>query len=388
MPSVVKTECMSWCNRGNPSADYTSAKEARMMMDATRKSTLGMLKLDSTYNVIFTSGASEANATVVQGVHAAYMETFGQIPHFVLSAWEHKSILLHIESLVVRNLATATYIKPTAGAILPADIAAAIQPTTALVCVMAANNETGAIADIVAIGKLCHDRGVPYHCDAVQSVGKTNLDYTHCDSLALSYHKIHGPPGIGALVIKNKFLTGYALPPLIFGSQNNGLRGGTENLIGIGGAGACITYTMSHRKEKNESMRILRDYMKRALAKAIPTRNWFIPGPPTELEIVFFDTPHTLPNTQLLSVVWRPKSGKTLCNGKMKKQLEQQGVIVSVGSACNTASATASHVLLAMGVDEITRKGTLRITLGDETTQTEIKKFISVFLDVIKKAVS
>jgi cysteine desulfurase len=413
MPASVKVAMLEWCNRGNPSSSYASAREARAMMREFRKYIGTLCEIDpccpedrdvppgankhrrqdpSQYKIIFTSGASEANCTALHGVVTAYAEATSGIPHIILSAVEHKSLLDMANSYESRGLATVTLVRPTvSGHVRPEDVEAAILPSTCIICVMHANNETGAINDIRAIGRIAHKHNVPFHCDTVQTFGKFPINpvKNNVDSFCISFHKLHGPPGVGALVIKQQLLLGYNFQPIIFGTQNEGYRGGTENLPGIGAAAAATKYTMAGRAGKNLSVGKIKQFIMKELSSRAPTRSYAeymgrpkVPQP--ELEIVYLSgADNYLPNTILLSVVKR--SQPLICNGKLKADLEDRGIVVSVGSACNTASASASHVLYAMGADELIRKGTLRISLGDETTLDDAKKFVKEFLMIIQK---
>ncbi|SIP86093.1 Cysteine desulfurase NifS [Pacmanvirus A23] len=416
MPTEVKKAMLDWCNRGNPSAGYASAKEARAMMNEFRKYIGKLCGIDtccpesrdvnnqtllqntkknpSKYKIIFTSGASEANCTVIHSVIDAYSRATGKLPHIVVSAIEHKSIISTIKSYADRGLALATFVQPTtSGHIKPEDVEKAITSDTCLVCVMHANNETGAINNIQKIGQIAHKHNVPFHCDTVQSFGKYPISplKDNVDSYCISFHKLHGPPGIGALIIKQQFLLGYNLQPVIFGSQNEGYRGGTENLPGIGAAFTATTLTMKNRKEKNNMSQNIKKYIMTELAKRIPTRQYTTymnsakPNKIPAVEIVFLSglSEYYLPNTLLLSVVKRV--GTPICNVKMKDGLEKQGIVISVGSACNTADAKASHVLYAMGADDFIRKGALRISIGDVNTLEEAKKFVQEFLKIINQ---
>lgn len=413
MPANVRTAMIEWCNRGNPSAGYASAKEARKMMSTFRQYLGRVCKFESCceedrdgdstanararsnpnkYKVLFTSGASEANCTALQSILDAYAEVTGNKPHIVMSAIEHKSLIEMSRAYVERGRAAATYVQPTAsGHIRPEDVAAAITPTTAIVCVMHANNETGAVNDIRAIGAIAHRANVPYHCDTVQTFGKYPLEPNrdNVDSFCISFHKFHGPPGVGALVIKQQLLIGYKLYPMIYGTQNEGYRGGTENLPGIGAAYEATKTTMNSRASKNDRVMRLKKYIMGEIAARIPSRQYIqytkgTAGNKPEIEVVFLSgsTDYYLPNTILLSVV---KRGKTpICNAKIKTDLEKKGIVVSVGSACNTASPKASHVLYAMGADELIRKGAIRVSLSDDTTTEDVKKFVQEFLLVVK----
>lgn len=425
MPAEVLKAMLEWSNRGNPSAGYASARESRKMMVEFREhiaeicgisqcceeerdvseSKVNALRKRQTdpsqYKIIFTSGASEANCTVIRGVVDAYINATGALPHIVVSAIEHKSIIEQVKWLVDHERAEVTWVQPViSGHILPKDIGAAIQPNTALVCVMHANNETGAINDIAEIGRIAHSKNVPFHCDTVQAFGKYPINpvKSNVDSFCISFHKLHGPPGVGALVIKQQFLQGYKIPPMIFGTQNDGVRGGTENLPGLGAASKAFEITMTGRPGKNAQMTKVKSYIMDELSKRIPTKTYVEyvkeaqqKGAKNEVEIVYLsgNNKYYLPNTILLSVVKRGGSRtKTVCNTRMKEALEKRGIIVSIGSACNTASPKASHVLYAMGADDLIRQGALRISVGDLSTVDDAKKFVMEFMQVIKAEIN
>lgn len=415
MPHGV-IKCMTeWCNRGNPSSSHAAAVVSRAMMDEMReyigklcgfntccredrdsKSPQVSKRQDpSLYKVIFTSGASESNCALVSGVIHAYAETTGGKPHVVTSSIEHKSILDMLANYSNREIIDVTYVKcQHSGHILPEDVNKAIRGNTCIVCVMHANNETGAINDVRKIGAISHSRGVPFHCDTVQTFGKDPINPVkdNVDSFSISFHKFQGPPGVGALVIKQQLLIGYKLSPMIFGSQNEGLRGGTENLPGIGASLAALKLTMENRLSKNTTAQSLKLYIMKEIGNRMPSRQYvdYVSGPSSgfPIEVVFLSGLESsyLNNTILLAVV--KKTGAPVCNGKIKSKLEEKNIIISVGSACNTASAKASHVLFAMGADDYIRKGALRVSLGDHTTLDDAKKFVREFLLIIKDELS
>lgn len=393
MPPEIVEEMVRWCNRGNPSSGHAAAGRSRAMMNAFSEE-LGRLlgvntccredrdvedqeahdiaKLDpNRYRVIFTSGASEANTTIIQSVVDAYGRALDRIPHLVISAIEHKSIIATAKSLQDRGLATVTFVSAGPDGIIKAiDIGKAIKPNTCLVCVQHANNETGIIQPVDRIAKVAHDKGVPFHCDAVQSFGKFPPQLHDIDSVSISFHKLHGPPGVGALVIKQKFLHGYKLAPLIHGAQNGGHRGGTENLPGLGASFAAMRLTHTNRQLKNKHLGDMHVFMLRELAQrttVIPYSDYLVR--PIQEGIVILSKPLSsgcaVPGVVLLSVVSRRVK---ICNVELRKFLEDKKIIVSVGSACNTASKYASHVLGDMDADEYIKRGALRISFGDANT--------------------
>jgi len=417
MPHSVLKSMVRWCNQGNPSSGYKSAHDARNMMEEFREYIGNLCKFDpccredrdldesglrdksirkedlSQYKIIFTSGASESNCTVLSSIVLSYSLIKQVLPHIIMSAIEHKSLYSMAEDYQNRGLVTVSFIQPTpSGHIRPIDIETAIMENENVcgVFVMHANNETGAINDIEAIGKLSHSHNIPFHCDIVQSFGKFRIDPTlnNIDSMSISFHKMGGPPGIGALVIKQRLLRGFQLSPMIFGTQNEGLRGGTENLPGIGASFEALKIAMANRVEKNIMIQSIRDWIMTELGKYFTTKRYTTyykeRNNNNNVEIIFLSGPskYYLLNTILLSVI-KPKP--YICNTQMKDDLAERGFIVSVGSACNTSSPKASHVLYAMGADDYIRKGALRISLGDTNTFAEAEKFVIAMVEVIKR---
>lgn len=414
MSAPVLKAMLEWSNRGNPSAGYAAARDCRRMMTEFRRYIAQLCGIDvcceeerdtgraqvaapKQYRVIFTSGASEANCMLIRGVIDSYSASYSVIPHVVCSAIEHKSIMMLLKSLEEMGHVTVTYVEPTVtGHIAPSAVDAAIRKNTCLVVVMHANNETGAINDVAAIGRVAHAKNVPLHTDTVQTFGKMPLNPGQdIDSFVISFHKIYGPPGVGALIIRQRFLAGFRIKPLIYGTQNEGLRGGTENVPGIGAAFAALRLTMDGRARKNAHLLSLKKRLMSEFAKLLPTISYaeYVKtrndgGPKKELEMVFIsgDGAGYLPNTIMLSIVKRSKP--YICNTRIKNALEARGIIVSIGSACNTASSKASHVLYAMGADELIRKGALRISLGDSNTEADVLTFVREFMAALKGEVA
>jgi cysteine desulfurase len=430
IPRSVEQEMVRWVNCGNPSATHKHAKICRAMMDDFKRAIIAEIfnsqNLRDKFEVHFTSGASESNSHILRSVADSYYEIIGNIPHFIIGACEHKSIICGAEELEKRGRAEITFIKPRImGDILPEDIGAAIKSNTCLICIMHVNNETGVINNVREIGELAHRNNVPFHCDIVQSFCKMPIDSSNIDSMSISFHKIGGPPGVGALVIRREFKNGFKLGPIIYGTQSNGFRGGTENIIGIGASFHALklmcpntTENFSRMKSNTNSFegqitreqRIkryveLRNYILSEINKHYNVRTYceYIQGEPRSLknnnkfEIVILSAANGtmanaaescgkpvkyLPNTLLISVVKREKP--YVCNVSIKEELEKRGIIISVGSACNSSSDKASHVLYSLNADEYIRKGTLRISFSHYNTLEEAKKFVREFLAIIR----
>ncbi len=392
---------VKWCNQGNPSSSYPSAANCRRMMNAFKK-LLGSIAgvnvcckeaRDSAsgepgepirgssefYKVVFVSGASEANSSIIHAAYARWLAHNSTIPHFIASAIEHKSILLTIDHYVQAGFASVTLVQPNYGGhIAPSDIARAIGADTCLVCVMHANNETGAINDVNHILAICAARGVPFHCDTVQTFGK--LPLCAADSMCVSFHKLYGPPGAGAWIFRERL----GLGAIICGTQNEGLRGGTENIPGLGASYHALQQTIRDRPRKNAMMMGLKTLFINTCRAHMPVRTYEeykrVPGKaPLEL-IIFGASEQYLAGTLLFAI----KSAAKICNTTIKNKLQQQGIVVSIGSACNTASAQASHILRALEADEVIRRGTLRMSLGDLNTKKEVLEFARALLTILQ----
>jgi cysteine desulfurase len=428
MPQPVIDAFLLWCNRGNASAEYASAREARKMMEAFRLELARECDFDlvgpDSYAVVFTSGASESNCHIVTSAVRSYAAKTKKLPHVVTSAAEHKSLLACCQRLAKEGLAQLT-ILPVAqngaryGAVDAKDLENALRPNTCLVSVMAANNETGILNNLRELAAVARRAHVPFHTDAVQLVGKSAFHPTALgvDAFSASFHKLHGPPGVGLLVLRRALIEGYDLCPHICGSQNEGLRGGTENLPGIAASFVAYRSTMLNRAAKTARVQRLRAALMTAIGMRLPcfyveehpadappsidggiTRAVAAPhngsaaarraiavseksGSPVVFWIAPQDTRKMLPNTILLSVR-RPG----FCNKAARAALESRGVIVSLGSACNATDAAhgnASSVVQAMGVPGPLLGGVLRVSLDDDTNTEDIKIFTRDFLEVV-----
>ena len=404
MPQKVIDTMMEWCNTGNASADYSGGKRSRAMMDSFRRYIADQCGVElegaKGYTVLFTSCGSESNGHILTAAVRSFAHKTGKLPHLVVSAVEHKSVLLCALRLAKEKLTQLTVV-PVAtsgeelGTVDPEEVKKSIRANTCLVSVMAANNETGITNGIAEIGAACRAAKVPFHTDAVQLFGKVSLRARaqHVDAFSLSFHKVHGPPGVGALVISNELLEGYDLSPHIYGTQNTGLRGGTENIPGIAASFAATKLTFTGRSAKVEKMAKLREAIRTALGTRFSTyylddyragkANSAIAktekgGPAVVVWIAPKDPARVLAGT-LFFAVYRPG----FCNRKTRAALEEQGVIVSLGSACNSQDHSASATVDALELPEELRSGVLRVSLGDDSTADDIKKFVKAFIDIV-----
>lgn len=305
--------------------------------------------------LFFTSGASEANNWALKGVYWANRDR-GE--HIVTTQIEHPSIKGTLAYLEQRCGAKVTYLPvDCAGRVAPEDVAAAITPRTILVTVMHANNEVGTIEPIGEIGRICRERGVLFHSDAAQSLGKipVNVDEMAVDLLSIAGHKLYAPKGVGALFIRKRGREKpIAIDPLIHGAgQEQGWRGGTENVEFIVGLGAaCELY----RRGSMKAVRELRDYFWQRLRETFGDRVR-LNGHPEE----------RLPNT--LNVGFRGVIASDLLD-------KLEGIAASPGSACHYGDTRLSATLAAMKVDPEYGRGAIRWSLGRGTTREQIDEVI------------
>ena len=402
MPEVVAQEMTKWVNQGNPSASYASAKRCQEMMREFREFIAGAAKCPTDqFAIIFTSGATESNNMIVRGVieRARRVRGFASTCnefHIVASAVEHKSILLLLEDCA-RAIPEMhlTIVNPDAsGHVQVADFARALRPSTCLAICMHGNNETGAINDIIAIGRAVkkYSARIFFHSDIVQTFGKIPLDLSRAlvDGASISFHKLHGPPGVGAAILRRTMMDG--IPPLLYGTQSFGLRGGTENVIGIGTALAAARMTLTHQSQTIARELSLKSRIVARLAERAPVvalSDYRDTKTKMELQMViigdrtFADASRYLPGTIMIAVA--KHVGPAACNALIKEKLEAARVIVSVGSACNTANKEHSHVLRAMEVPTLVMDGAIRVSMCGYTSESEVDRFVDGFLVEAKR---
>lgn len=444
MPPEVVDTVVRWMNRGNPSAEYASAREARKLMQRFRAliAANGGFELEGPrgYSIIFTSGGSEGNCHVANAAARAYAARTGKLPHIIVSAVEHQSLLaccrqlardkmVQLTVIPVRKCPAAGRARPEegmdTGTVDPEELRRALRPNTCLISIVAADNETGAINDLRTLGAIARAERIPFHTDAVQLFGKSTVrpEDLNISAFSASFHKLHGPPGVGLLALRNDFVEGYGLGALVCGTQNGGLRGGTENLPGIAGAFAAYKLSSADRGDKNRRMRRLRDGIQAALARRFPAvhvddycearprvpdgdpatpRSSRVPAAPKTKKGVAMarrlddaaeeDTPvvvwigprdrtKILPNTLFFAVLRSARGG--FCNKKARAQLERAGIIVGTGSACNSGPAGAPpRAVEALDVPPELWQGALRVSLSDETTAEDAAAFIDAFAEI------
>jgi cysteine desulfurase len=334
---------------GNPSSVHRRGRAARRIVEEAREA-VAALAGARPEGVIFTSGGTEANALALAGCGR------GRV---LVSAVEHASVL---------EAAPAAERIPVDGAGIVArdalDRLLAADPRPALVSVMLANNETGVIEPVAAVAETAHRHGALFHCDAVQAAGKLPLDLgaLGADLLTLSAHKLGGPPGVGALVLGRDL----DLAPLVRGGgQERGRRAGTENLPGIAGFGAAARAAIAQMAVWDR-VRALREALESALAARAP-----------EAVVIAAAAPR-LPNTTAVAMPGTPAETQVIA-------LDLDGVMVSAGAACSSGKVRASHALEAMGVGPELAGSTIRVSLGWETGEADIARFLDAWAALYRR---
>ena len=345
---------------GNPSSVHAFGREAKQGLDRARDQVAKALHCEPS-EVIFTGCGTESDNTVLLGVAQRYGN---KGKHIITTNVEHHAILHTCEYLEKQGY-SVTYLPVDQDGLVTAEqVAAAIRPDTILVSIMFANNEVGTIMPIQEIGAVCKEKGVLFHTDAVQAVGHIPVDVQamHIDMLSLSAHKFHGPKGVGALYCRK----GIRLPSYIMGgAQERGRRAGTENVAGIVGLGAAIQLATEQLEENRAKMTALRDRLMTGIQARISEVK--LNGHPT----------NRLPNNVNFSF-------KYIEGESILLMLDMNGIAASSGSACTSGSLDPSHVLLALGLPHEIAHGSVRLTLGDETTEEDIDYTI----DVLEKTVA
>jgi cysteine desulfurase len=335
-------------HHGNPSSIYASGRRARQGLDAAREAIATAIGARPR-EIVFTSGGTEADNLALKGV-AWGASARGR--HIVTSTVEHKAVIASA-AVLERHGFEVTYLPVDHhGRVDPGDVAAAITDRTTLVSIQAANNEVGTIQPVAEVGAICRERGVVFHTDAVQSAAfaAPMPDQWQASLVSLSAHKLGGPKGVGALYVRHGTPM---LPQLSGGSQERQRRAGTENVAGVVGFGIAIGLVRQPSELVPLRDRLIAGLT--ALEGVMPT------GHPTE----------RLPNSA--SVVIEGIEG-----GDLVAALDLEGIEASTGSACTTGSVDPSHVLLAMGIDPALAHGSLRLTLGPETTEAEVDRTVEV----------
>ena len=347
---------------GNPSSLHAWGREARQAMERARATITRALGTADKDSLVFTSGGTEADNLALVGV-AASQEKRGR--HVILSSVEHHAVLNAAAHLGRQGFEVTRLSVDSQGLLDPDDVRRVIRPDTVLVSLMYGNNETGVLFPIASVGRICRQRGVTFHTDAVQSFGKLPLDVEMLcvDLLSLSGHKTHGPKGIGALFIRR----GTRMQPLLHGgAQERSRRAGTENVAAAVGLARATELSLQDQAGESRRMADLRDRLEGGVMAALPgvLRN----GHPTE----------RLPHTTNLAFAGVEAESLILA-------LDLAGIGASSGAACSSGSLEPSHVLAAMGLPPERVLSSVRFSLGRTTTREEIEHVLEVLPPIVER---
>jgi cysteine desulfurase len=349
-------------NYGNPSSLYGFASESRNAIEISRDQVSKILKCRRS-EIVFTSGGTESNNMAIKGVALKG----NNVGHIVTTATEHHANLNSFIQLNELGWDTTVIGVNTDGTVDPYLVKDALRPETKLVSVMYVNNETGAVNDIQAISTIVKSsaENVLIHTDAVQAAGKLNLDVNKLgvDMLSISGHKIHAPKGIGILYVKK----GTDLSPLMTGGgQERSLRSGTENVPSIVGLGVAITLAERERLSLYSTMVELQKKLIHGVKKIAPG------------SILNGDLNSKIPS--IVNFSFSGFQGEPLILG-----LDFKGILASSGSACSSASVEPSHVLMAMGLSRDEAVGSVRFSMGQETTENDVDRTINALGEVLNQ---
>jgi len=361
-------------NAGSTSHRY--GWEARAAVDQARESIAAAIGAEPR-EIVFTSGATESNNLALRGVvERAKLRHHDRTPHIISVATEHKAILDPLEFLAAHGcdvtlLPVEQAGSPDAGLIRPDQVAQAIRDNTVLVSVMAANNEIGVIQPLAEIGAICRQRGVLFHCDATQAVGKIpiNVNEMNLDLMSFSAHKIYGPKGVGALFVRRRAPLVKLEPQIFGGGQENGLRSGTANVPGIVGFARSLELCLAELPREQARQASLRNRLYEGIASNLSD---------TTLNGPALDRPG-LRLAGNLNLSFNYVEGQALLLDM------QDRLAVSSGSACTSANPQPSHVLRALGLSDDAVRSSLRFGLGRFNTVGDVEAAIEIVGDSVNR---
>ena len=361
-PEVVEAMLPYFTEKfGNPSAIYNLGQVAQDAIQQARKDVAGVINAASPNEVFFTSGGSEADNWALKGVMDAYKDKKGK--HLITTKIEHHAIL-HTAQFLEQQGFEVTYLDVDEyGLVSPEAFEAAIRPDTVMASIMFANNEIGTIEPIKELAAIAHAHKVIFHTDAVQAFCHEKIDVQELgiDLMSASGHKLYGPKGVGMLYVRR----GVRISNLIHGGgQERGKRATTENTAGIVGFAKAAVLAEAEREEQHERQAAIRDHAIQRITTEIP--HCFLNGHPTQ----------RLANNINISFEFIEGEGMLL-------RLGTKGICASSGSACTSGSLDPSHVLLAIGLPHEKAHGSLRATLGRDTTLEDVDFMCDVLKDAI-----
>jgi cysteine desulfurase len=345
---------------GNPSSGYIFGRQVRQAIELARERVANLLGCEPG-EIVFTSCGTESNNAAVNSA----LQLSATRQHIVTTAVEHSAIRRHCEVVTNRGCSVTVVGVDEKGNLDLDELERAITPQTAMVTTMWANNETGVLFPVDKIAEIARRKRVPFHTDAIQSVGKipVRLAETTINSVALSAHKLHGPKGIGALYLNKRSAF---KPSVIGGSQENNRRAGTENaasIVGLGKAAECAAAALA---EENSRVRTLRDRFEQGILERVADS--FVNG----------DREARLPNTSNISFAGIDSNAALVL-------LDRHHLCCSAGSACRTGSQEASHVLRAMNLSPERTRGSMRFSFGRFNSDADVDSALEILPAVVAK---
>jgi cysteine desulfurase len=364
LPEAIEAMTKALSTTGNASSLHTSGRKARRAVEEAREDIADALGTRPS-EVIFTSGGTESDNLAVKGVY--WSRRTDRRRRVVAGSTEHHAVLDTVQWLVDHEGAEVTWLEPDEhGRIHPEALAAALADDVALATVMWANNEVGTINPVPELAALAAEAGVPFHTDAVQAVGSVPVDFTEsgASALTLTGHKLGGPYGVGVLLLGRDVAT---TPVLHGGGQERDVRSGTLDVPAIVGLAAAVRHAVTEQVAHADELAALRDELVASVRRAVP-------------DVVLNGDPvHRLPGNAHLTFPG--------CEGdSLLMLLDAKGIECSTGSACTAGVAQPSHVLLAMGVDPVLARGSLRFSLGHTSTPAEVRQLAEAIGPVVERA--
>lgn len=345
---------------GNPSSMHSFGGQVAEKLERARENVASLIGATPD-EIVFTSCGTESDNTAIHTAIASHPDK----KHIITTRVEHPAVKNLCEYLSQNGYRVTFLPVDRQGRLDQEYLYKSLSDDTAIVSIMWANNETGVIFPIEEIAQVMRERGVVFHTDGVQAVGKISIDVRQVplDMLSLSGHKLHAPKGVGALYVRKG--TKFA-PFLIGGHQERGRRGGTENVASIIGLGKACELALDHVREENERVRYLRDKLENEIIKRVP--NTMLNGDPE----------HRLPNTTSISFEYVEGEAILL-------MMNEFGICASSGSACTSGSLEPSHVLRAMGVPFTAAHGSIRFSLSVYNTEEEVDYIIEKLPPIIER---
>ncbi len=351
---------------GNASSVHAMGRRARFAVEESREKIADLIGAEPG-EIIFTSGGTESNNAAIRGVLSA------KPGGVVISAAEHEAVLRPVEALHGKGRGTLILQPGPTGAVAPDVLAEHLGEHVGLVSLMHGNNEIGTLTDVESMARLCRDRGVVFHTDAVQTAGYglIRVDEVAVDLLSMSGHKFYGPKGVGVLYLRGRV----ACDPLIEGgAQERRRRGGTENVAAVVGIAAAFEQAIAEADERRAHASALRDRLHRGLVDAMGER--MIVNTPLGTAPVM---PH------VLSVAFPPIDAEPIDGEMLLLNLDMEGVLASAGSACTSGTLEPSHVLTAIGLDRATAAAGIRFSVGKNTTPDDVDYAVDAVLRVMRR---